>query len=56
MSNNSTYTRTSSSHIYKTESGSYRFRKSINGKKISKNFSRLKDAREFKKEVEQEWV
>lgn len=32
-------------NIYKTINGTYRARKYVNGKRMSRNFTRLKDAR-----------
>lgn len=46
-----TYTKTNSTHIYKTSSGNYRFRASVNGKKWDKTFNTLKEAREFKSKI-----
>ncbi len=34
-------------NIYKTENGTYRVRKCVNGVRISRNFTKLKDAREW---------
>lgn len=49
MTNN--YQPTRSRGIYKTESGTYRVRKMMNGRKISRNFSKFKDALTFKKSL-----
>jgi hypothetical protein len=45
------YTKTQSTHIYKTASGSYRFRAKVNGKTHSKNFKTLKEARAYKAQM-----
>lgn len=45
------YQATRSKGIYKTGSGSYRFRKIINGNKISRTFPKFKMALEFKNQV-----
>jgi len=45
------YQKTRFSCIYKA-GNSYRFRKMVNGKRISRNFTRLKEALTFKKEME----
>lgn len=34
-------------NIYKTENGTYRVRKYVNGVRLSKNFVKLKDAKEW---------
>lgn len=46
-----TYTPTRSKGIYKTSANTYRFRKMINGRKVSKNFTKFKEALTFKKTI-----
>lgn len=45
------YKPTRSRGIYKTNVGTYRVRKMMNGRKISRNFSKFKDALTFKKSL-----
>lgn len=42
------YKPTRSKGIYKTAAGTYRFRKMINGRKVSRNFTKFKEALQFK--------
>jgi hypothetical protein len=37
--------------VYKTSAGTYRVRKQVNGRKVSKNFTKFKKALEFKKQI-----
>lgn len=46
-----TYKPTRSKGIYKTAANTYRVRKMINGRKVSKNFRKFKDAFTFKKQI-----
>lgn len=45
------YKPTRSKGIYKTQAGTYRVRKQLNGRKVSKNFTRFKEALQFKKSL-----
>lgn len=45
------YRPTRSKGIYKTPQGKYRVRKMVDGKKISKNFTKFKEAFQFKKQL-----
>lgn len=49
MTNN--YQPTRSKGIYKTEFGKYRVRKMINGRKVSKNFSKFKEALAYRNTI-----
>jgi hypothetical protein len=48
---NEDYQPTKSSHIYKTKSGKYRFRASVNKVRYSKTFEKLTEAREYKEKI-----
>lgn len=45
------YKPTRSKGIYKTEFGKYRVRKMINGRKVSKNFTKFKEALSFRNTI-----
>lgn len=42
------YKPTRSKGIYKTQYGKYRVRKQVNGRKVSRNFTKFKEALQFK--------
>lgn len=46
-----TYNPTRSKGIYKTQFGKYRVRKMINGRKVSKNFDKFKEALQFRNSI-----
>lgn len=46
-----TYKPTRSKGIYKTQYGKYRVRKQVNGRKMSRNFSKFKEALAYKNTI-----